>query len=73
MTNVTRQWAWPAYPYAAQLPPPLCFTEPAALPRTRGTLQVSPPPALTPAAPHLMMDPSDPSTWQRPYRFAGSS
>ena len=24
---------------------------------------------LTPSRPHLEMDPSDPSTWQRPYRF----
>lgn len=26
---------------------------------------------LTPAKPSLMMDPSDPTTWQRPYQFTG--
>lgn len=60
-------------PYAAALPPPLCFTVPARLPATRSTptggIQTGGMVPLTPSYPKLMMDPSDPSTWQRPYRF----
>jgi hypothetical protein len=35
-----------------------------------GAMQVGPTPALVPVKPRLMMDPSDPTTWQRPYRFS---
>jgi hypothetical protein len=53
----------------AALPPPLCFTVPAgqavnAAAPQRGGAQM-----FAPAKPKLMMDPSDPSTWQRPYEF----
>lgn len=43
-----------------------------AAPRNRAPANVlirQPTPVLGPAQPHLMMDPLDPSTWQRPYRF----
>jgi hypothetical protein len=55
--------------YDASKPPPLGFiTEPhnAHQPRAmyRAGFQ-----SFTPAQPRLMMDPLDPSTWQRPYVF----
>lgn len=53
------------------LPPPLCYTVPPknqALP-TRGRLQRGGAQPLGPATPHLMADLTDPSTWQRSYRF----
>jgi hypothetical protein len=53
------------------LPPPLCFTAPAAnraLP-TKGRMYRAGIVPIQAKAPHLMMDPTDPSTWQRPVRF----
>jgi hypothetical protein len=68
--NITRSFAWSYDPYDAQLPPPLCFTVPARSPvRTSSTLIVSPTPVVRSRKPKLMMDPSDPATWQRTYRF----
>ena len=53
------------------LPPPLCFTAPPAnraLP-TKGRMYRSGFVPVQAKQPHLMMDPTDPSTWQRPVRF----
>ncbi len=36
-----------------------------------GALQTGGALAVAPRKPRLMMDPSDPSTWQREYRFTG--
>lgn len=58
-----------AMTYDPSLPPPLCFTVPAGHRRATGPLSVSAPLRFSPAKPHLMMDPSDPTTWQRPYVF----
>jgi len=52
-------------------PPPLCYTTaPAqqALP-TRGRMFRAPGPGFVPNGPRLMADLTDPSTWQRAYRF----
>ena len=53
------------------LPPPLCFTVPdanRALP-TQGRMYRGGMMPVQARQPHLMMDPTDPSTWQRPYSF----
>jgi len=73
MPMITNTMAWPAEPFEPSLPPPLCFTVPAGSPqvRTRGQLIRGGGMAVTLRTPRLMMDPSDPSTWQRPYRFTG--
>jgi hypothetical protein len=71
MLNFRRTRAWVYDAYDPELPPPLCFTYPAGalvrnsayLPRPGTAVQVSL------RQPKLMMDPSDRSTWQRPYRF----
>lgn len=59
--------------FATNLPPPLCFTVPAGSYRATGipagARQPSGQPGLAAKKPHLMADPSDSSTWQRPYRF----
>lgn len=52
-------------------PPPLCFTVPPAnraLP-TRGRMHRAGMVPVQSKMPHLMADLTDPSTWQRPYRF----
>ena len=52
-------------------PPPLCFTVPPAnraLP-TRGRIHRGGMVPQTPSPPGLMADLTDPSTWQRSYRF----
>jgi hypothetical protein len=57
--------------YDPSLPPPLGFTVPPknrALP-THGRIYRSGFVPIQAKAPHLMMDPTDPSTWQRPVRF----
>ena len=63
----------PAPGFATNLPPPLCFTVPCGSYRASGipagARAHSGQPRLMSRKPHLMMDPSDPSTWQRPYRF----
>jgi hypothetical protein len=71
MSQVTRQHF--ALNYSgndASLPPPLCFTVPAKnrAPRQGGLVRggVNP---IRPSAPNVMMEPSDPATWQRPYQF----
>jgi hypothetical protein len=54
------------------LPPPLCFTTPPAnraLP-TQGRMYRTGIVPIQTRQPHLMMDPTDPSTWQRPVRFS---
>lgn len=52
------------------LPPPLCFTVPAEnRAPVQGGLVRSGMPRMILIPPRLMMDPKDPSTWQRPYRF----
>ena len=68
----TNTLSWPASPYNGQLPPPLCFTVPAGDPtvRTRGQLARGTGFGVTLRKPKLMMDPSDPATWQRPYVFS---
>jgi hypothetical protein len=53
------------------LPPPLCWTvapRNRALP-TRGRVLRAGAQAIAPNAPKLMADLTDPSTWQRSYRF----
>jgi len=53
------------------LPPPLCFTAPKrnrALP-TQGRIHREGAIGIAPSKPHLMADLTDPSTWQRAYRF----
>ena len=52
------------------LPPPLCFTVPAAnRAPTQGGLYRGGIPPVSLSPPKLMMDPHDPATWQRPYLF----
>jgi hypothetical protein len=65
----TNTMAWPAEPYRADLPPPLCFTTPAGDRGAEGPLIRTGGLAVTLRTPKLMMDPSDETTWQRPYRF----
>jgi hypothetical protein len=68
--RIVRDLAWDESPFDPTLPPPLCFTQPAGLRPTAGhTFIVSRGPRITPRPPKLMMDPSDPATWQRQYRF----
>jgi hypothetical protein len=55
--------------YLPGLPPPLCFTVPAANPRARGQLHRWAAAPVSLGTPRLMMDPSNPNTWQREYRF----
>jgi hypothetical protein len=70
MKTITHDFSWSPDPYDGQLPPPLCFTVPAGnLNMTGKTLYVGGSHAFGPAQPKLMMDPSDPSTFQRVYRF----
>jgi hypothetical protein len=55
----------------ASQPPPLCFVTPhanRALPH-QGRVYRSGFVPIQAKQPHLMMDPTDPSTWQRPVRF----
>lgn len=68
---ITRRYGFKhqAMTYDGALPPPLCFTVPAGHRRACGPMFVSAIPPFQPAKPRLMMDPSDPSTWQRPYVF----
>jgi hypothetical protein len=67
---ITNTMAWPAESYDPSLPPPLCFTKPAgAVVRTSGQLLRGPGFHVTLRKPKLMMDPSDPTTWQRTYQF----
>jgi len=73
MTHITRSHF--ALNYSGQdpdLPPPLCWTVPAAnrAPAQAGLARAGVP-SLAPPVPHLMADPSDPATWQRPYEFTG--
>jgi hypothetical protein len=71
MSMITRTWEWSPYPWNKAYPVPLCFTIPAgnrSMVRpgylaTGGALRFIPP------RQKLMMDPTDQSTWQRPYRF----
>jgi hypothetical protein len=68
---ITRSWAWSPDPYNGALPPPLCFTIPDGV-RTMmgpGYLATGGGLGVTLRRRKLMMDPSDSSTWQRPYRF----
>lgn len=58
-----------AMTYDPSLPPPLCFTVPAGKRRATGPLFVTRIRPISMAKPNLMMDPSDPTTWQRPYVF----
>lgn len=68
--NIVRTMSWPYDPYTGTLPPPLCFTVPAgSRVQTSGHLQVSKGLKVTLGVENKMMDPSDASTWQRPYRF----
>jgi hypothetical protein len=68
---ITRRYGFKhqAQTWDPTLPPPLCFTVPAGHRRASGTLLVPGTTRLVPSRPHLMMDPSDPTTWQRPYIF----
>jgi hypothetical protein len=67
---ITRTWAWPADPYAKGMPPPLCFTVPAgSKPGAAGKLITTGGFGVTLRKPKLMMEPDNPATWQRPYRF----
>ena len=62
--------AWSGDPYDPTLPPPLCFTRPAgSLEMTGDQFFVGKLPKITLRKSKLMMDPSDPMTWQRDYRF----
>ena len=69
MSLFTNTMAWPAEPFDPALPPPLCFTEPAGAPRAGGPIIRQGGMRVTLRTPKLMMDPSDPTTWQRAYRF----
>lgn len=66
---VTRKELTYSAPYNPNLPPPLCFTQPAGSQMPAGKLIVSGGLCVTARKPKLMMDPTDPTTWQRPYRF----
>jgi len=69
---ITRQsWALNYSGYDAAQPPPLGFTTPPAnraLP-TAGRMHRAGVTVIAPARPRLMADLTDPSTWQRAYRF----
>jgi hypothetical protein len=70
MISITRTWSWSPEPFDPSLPPPLCWTVPAGSRQQSGTrLLTSPGLNVTLRARKLMMDPSDPSTWQKVYRF----
>ena len=69
---VKRSWAWTPEPYDPALPPPLCFTEPDGQKTNTRPLIRNSTLALSLRQPKLMMDPSDPTTWQRPYLFTGT-
>jgi hypothetical protein len=71
---VTETQEWQAYPYDAELPPPLCFSLPAGavLKNNTGRVQIGGAVKASMSQPKLMMDPSDRSTWQRPYRFGAT-
>ena len=74
MTQVTRQHFALNYSASAAdavLPPPLCWTVPAAnrAPAQGGLIRPGAGQPLILGQPHKMADPSDPSTWQRPYQF----
>jgi hypothetical protein len=62
---------WAAFPYDPELPPPLCFSLPAGatLMNQPGRVQAGGAVWAAFSQPTLMMDPSDRSTWQRPYYF----
>lgn len=69
--NITRSMEWQASGFDPTLPPPLCFTRPAgSLEMTGNSFIVTKLPAIRLRTPKLMMDPSDPMTWQRDYRFS---
>lgn len=61
--------AWSPEAYDRTLPPPLCFTDPAGEPSGNAPMMRGGVTGLTPRPPKMMMDPTDRSTWQRPYRF----
>jgi hypothetical protein len=69
--NISRDYQpWSNDPYDPTLPPPLCFTRPAgSREQTGDQFFVGKMPKVTLRTPKLMMDPSDPMTWQRDYRF----
>jgi hypothetical protein len=71
MLTIRRTGAWVYDAYDPLLPPPLCFTHPAGALLKHGTYLPRPGTAIELGLrqPKLMMDPSDRSTWQRPYRF----
>lgn len=52
-------------------PPPLNLSVPPAnrAPRTQGRMYRGGAVAFVPNGPRLMADPTDPTTWQRAYRF----
>lgn len=59
INNVAQSWAI-TRPVAAPAPK---YSPPVGLWRPQQAMQ------LTPSRPNVMMDPSDPQTWQREYRF----
>jgi hypothetical protein len=69
MLILKRTWAWSADPYDKNLPPPLCFTAPAGQRFPQGRVVAGGGLGVKFRKPKLMMDPTDRSTWQRPYRF----
>jgi hypothetical protein len=71
---ITTTWSWPADSYDHELPPPLCFTVPAGqLPGgTSDRINAHGAMVASMRQPKLMMDPSDRSTWQRPYLFGAT-
>lgn len=65
-----RHFGWSYGGYDAAKPPPLGFTTPPAQRwRGNGTLARGGGLAVSMLPPRLMMDPTNPATWQRPYRF----
>lgn len=68
---ITRTYAWAYSPYDAALPPPLGFVthNTASHVDRRGRMHRGGVPSMMMGKPRIMMDPSDSSTWQRPYRF----
>lgn len=68
--NIMRSMAWGYESYDGSQPPPLCFSAPDAVARqSNGKLYTGGGFGVTLRRPKKMMDPSDSSTWQRPYRW----
>lgn len=71
MLMINRSLEWQEFAFAPKLPPPLCFTVPNGNPMgNNGQFEVGRKTlVVTLRDPKLMMEPDNPATWQRTYRF----